>query len=50
MVKRVIVILRGMGDSYVLGNKQDENEILPFRIPEQFFKGNKVQSVRKPIN
>jgi len=35
----------GMGESYVLGNKKDDNEAEPFKIPREFYFNKKVEKV-----
>lgn len=35
----------GMGDSYVLGNKKEENENEPFKVPKEFFFNKKIANV-----
>lgn len=35
----------GMGESYVLGNKKDDNEAEPFKIPKEFYFNKKVAKV-----
>lgn len=35
----------GMGESYVLGNKKDDNEAEPFKIPKEFYFNKKISKV-----
>jgi len=35
----------GFGESYVLGNKKDEGEQVPFSVPKEFFKSRIVDQV-----
>lgn len=35
----------GMGESYVLGNKKDDNEVEPFKIPREFYFNKKIANV-----
>lgn len=32
----------GMGENYVLGNRQDENEFKPYKLDPRMFEENKV--------
>jgi hypothetical protein len=31
-----------MGENYVLGNREDENEFVPYKLDPRMFEGNKV--------
>lgn len=37
----------GLGESYVLGNKKDSNENVPFAVPKDFYQNLNVDQVRK---
>jgi len=39
----------GFGESYVLGNKKDEGEEIPFLIPKEFFKNRIIDQVNNII-
>jgi regulator of chromosome condensation len=43
--KRNEVYTWGMGESYVLGNKKDDNEAEPFKVPKEFYFNKKVAKV-----
>lgn len=45
--KENLVYSWGMGDSYVLGNKREENKPTPYLIPSQFFNNLTVNQVLK---